>query len=353
MLTSLPRLGVSLFAILAMSSLQASAYLNIGDPAPPITAGQWYKGQPIGKFESGKVYVVEFWATWCTPCKANIPHLTQLAKQYRGKVQVTGVSIWESTDPTEKSYLKKVGKFVQSEGSKMDYTVAADVPEGTTAKSWMTAAGLQGIPASFIVGKDGKIAWIGYPLDLDNAVKQVLDGTFDMKSARDRRDLEMRVIHPIQEAMSGKQYGTAIRLIDAAVKAKPELERRYTYDRLVAQYHTAPAEAKAKSDAILQASNHEIGAYRMIVSILATEPGLSRPSYSYGLDLIQEALKLNEMNYLFLAMGCDVDENLGDHAGAVEMQTKAVAAAEIDSHAPADFVARMRKKLQSLKASSK
>ncbi len=332
---------------------QASTYLNIGDVAPPITAGQWYKGQPISKFQPGKVYVVEFWATWCGPCKANIPHLTELSKQYRKQVQVTGVSVWESTDPTERSYLQKVEKFVRSEGDKMDYTVAADVPEGTTAKQWMTAAGLSGIPASFIVGKDGRIAWIGYPLQLDSAVKQVLDGTFDVKAARERRDLEMSVIRPIQEALAGKEYRKAIHLIDAAVQKKPDLKRMYDYDRLVALFQVDAIQAESDSNKILEDSRHEIGAYRMIGSILATQSGLAKGAYEYGLSIIKDALKQNEMGYLFLAMGSDVCENLGDHAGALEMQTQGVSAAEKDSHAPPDFVLSMKKKLATLVQNSK
>jgi len=337
--------------MVAMARSDTKVYLNIGDLAPPISAGAWYKGQPIQSFEPGRVYVVEFWATWCTPCKANIPHLTELAHQYRGKVQVTGISIWESTDPTNRTYLQKVEKFVKSEGPKMDYTVAADVPQGTTAKRWMTAAGLSGIPASFIVGRDQKIAWIGYPLQLDGVLKQVLAGTFDSKAARTRRDLETSVIHPIQEAMESKNFKKAITLIDAAVLSKPEMKRAYDYDRLVALYHVDPIQAQKNSDDIIRDSGKDIGAYRMICSILATQPGLPKSSYEYGKRLIEDALKQGQMGYLFLAMECDVYTNLGDHAGAVSTQAAAVAAAEIDSHAPRDFVLDMQKKLKRLRAS--
>ena len=70
--------------------------LNLGDPAPPLTVSSWVKGDKVEKFEPGKMYVVEFWATWCGPCLESIPHLTELAHKYKDKgVRFIGVDIWE------------------------------------------------------------------------------------------------------------------------------------------------------------------------------------------------------------------------------------------------------------------
>ena len=89
---SLPtRLGLGL--CLLLGAAHASDYLNIGDAAPAISHVTWLKGQPLGGFEKGKIYVVEFWATWCGPCKANIPNLTTLAKKYAGQVSISGIDI--------------------------------------------------------------------------------------------------------------------------------------------------------------------------------------------------------------------------------------------------------------------
>ena len=59
--------------------------LNIGDKAPAINVETWVKGEPITGYESGRVYVVEFWATWCGPCIAQMPHLSQIARTYKDK----------------------------------------------------------------------------------------------------------------------------------------------------------------------------------------------------------------------------------------------------------------------------
>src|SRR5689334_13332915 len=94
-------------AALAVPTFLASAAsaqdLKVGDAAPPIKIAKWVKGKPDNMSKDGNTYtikpgsihVVEFWATWCGPCKVSIPHLTELAKKYKGKVTFTGVSINE------------------------------------------------------------------------------------------------------------------------------------------------------------------------------------------------------------------------------------------------------------------
>jgi len=199
----------------------ASPRLDLGDPAPELHPAKWLKGAPITGFQTGQVYVVEFWATWCGPCKANIPHLTELAKKYRDQVTIAGISIWESADPTDLAYLQKVEDFVRHQGDKMDYRVAVDGPQGEIAKAWMAAAGEGGIPASFIVGKDGRIAWIGYPANLDEVLQQVLAGKFDVAAARHRRDVDLSVVRPLNEAMAANDFKRAGSVLEVALQLNP------------------------------------------------------------------------------------------------------------------------------------
>jgi thiol-disulfide isomerase/thioredoxin len=136
--------------------------LAVGSSAPAINVGKWLKGKPIEKLDTQAVYVIEFWATWCPPCRRSIPHLTEIAKKYEGKVEVVGVSVYEH-EASEAARLSKVGDFVKSMGEKMDYHVAVDNSQTFMAKEWMEAANQEGIPAAFIV-KGGKIVWIGHPM---------------------------------------------------------------------------------------------------------------------------------------------------------------------------------------------
>ena len=140
----------------------AAPSLSVGSPAPQLQVAKWIKGSPVAKLEASRLYVVEFWATWCPPCRRSIPHLTELAKKYEGKVQIIGVSVSERESNPE-ARLAKVSEFVKTMGDKMSYLVAADTAQGFMSKNWMEAAGQNGIPASFIV-KEGKIAWIGHPM---------------------------------------------------------------------------------------------------------------------------------------------------------------------------------------------
>lgn len=161
-------------ALLAAFAASAQT-LKPGDPAPPIKVAAWTQGEPVEKFQPGQLYVVEFWATWCGPCKTSIPHLTKLSKEYEGKVKFVGVSVWENVD----DQVSHVAKFVQEMGDQMTYTVAVDGDDKTMATTWMQAAAQNGIPSAFIVGKDGKVLWIGHPMSMDDPLKEVVAGTFD------------------------------------------------------------------------------------------------------------------------------------------------------------------------------
>ncbi|MEM1422742.1 MAG: TlpA disulfide reductase family protein, partial [Planctomycetota bacterium] len=83
--------------------------LTVGDPAPALTVGQWLKGEPVDAFENGHVYVVEFWATWCGPCIAGMPHLSEVQKEYGDRVTVIGVNIWEREPEKVPAWMEEQG----------------------------------------------------------------------------------------------------------------------------------------------------------------------------------------------------------------------------------------------------
>src|SRR5437588_12539911 len=76
-------LAAGLALVLAAPAARADGTLSVGDPAPKLQVKEFVKGDPVKELEKGKVYVVEFWATWCGPCRATIPHLTELAKEHK------------------------------------------------------------------------------------------------------------------------------------------------------------------------------------------------------------------------------------------------------------------------------
>jgi tetratricopeptide (TPR) repeat protein len=178
--------------------------LTIGDEAPAISVSKWLKGDPVDRLDPRKPYVVEFWATWCAPCRVSIPRLTELQKKYKGKgVTIIGVSVDQNQNA--------VAPFVTEMGEKMDYTIAIDdVPKGekgstrNMAASWMEAAGQHGIPTAFIV-RDGKVAWIGHPMALDEALEKSLAKEFDIQvvARRYRQErVEMRAAQKSLESIT-------------------------------------------------------------------------------------------------------------------------------------------------------
>jgi len=207
----------------------AEAKLKIGDAAPAIKAAEWIQGEPVKEFSKDNVYVVEFWATWCGPCVATIPHLDKLHEELKDKgVVFIGQNCWERD-------LAKVKPFVEKMGEKMSYRVATDdtseEEKGYMAVNWMQAAERNGIPCSFVVGKDGKIAWIGHPAKLKTELlNEVLAGTFDTNKAAEMEAKEQAAQEAMQKtgrkltkAMQEKDWDTAKTVLDELEKEQPEL----------------------------------------------------------------------------------------------------------------------------------
>ncbi len=241
----------------------AAGNLAVGSPAPAMKVARWVKGTPVKSFEKGKIYVVEFWATWCGPCKQSIPHLTELAKKYAGKATFTGVSVYEKNAPVGEfqNYGDKVDAFVKEWGDKMAYNVAWDGEEAkgdetTMARTWMEAAGQNGIPASFIVDRTGTIVWIGHPMaGLDEALGQVIDGTFDVKAEaekqakiREAQERQMAAYNAYAKPFQAGDYRGAVAGIDKLIASESKYEMQLGVTRYIAlsNYDVPAANAYAR-----------------------------------------------------------------------------------------------------------
>jgi len=202
--------------------------LKVGDPAPKLQTGKWIQGEPVTTFQPGKAYIVEFWATWCGPCRVSIPHLNEVYKKFKDKgLIVIGQDCWERDDAL-------VAPFVKKMGDEMTYRVALDDKEGEgrgkMAESWMAAAGRNGIPSAFVVDTKARIAWIGHPMELkDKILEAVLAGTFDVKQAAadyekaTKAEGEMRAAQmAISEAMKEKNWDEAMAKVGDMAKLMPE-----------------------------------------------------------------------------------------------------------------------------------
>ncbi|MDZ4830108.1 MAG: TlpA disulfide reductase family protein [Phycisphaerae bacterium] len=200
---------VAAFALSAPASAQIKK-LKVGDNAPALVIADWFNGSPT-IIEQDKIYVVEFWATWCGPCKKSIPHLNAMHNELASKgVTIIGVS-------NEESGL--VRSFVDAKGPSMAYLVGVDDSQQTT-QAWMEAAGQEGIPCAFVVGKDRKIAYIGHPLDetFEQTVRGLATGTFDPGSDRKAAP----TIEAARKAAKLKNFRDAYTHYDNAIAVNPK-----------------------------------------------------------------------------------------------------------------------------------
>jgi cytochrome c biogenesis protein CcmG, thiol:disulfide interchange protein DsbE len=128
--------------VAADKKLWAKSYL--GKKAPDLVVEKWLGDKPEVK---GKIVIIDYWATWCGPCRKAIPELNAFAKKFKEKVVVIGIS-----DETEE-------KVKAMKDPKIDYFSAIDT-KGVMKKQLE----VQGIPHVIIMDSDWVVRWEGFPL---------------------------------------------------------------------------------------------------------------------------------------------------------------------------------------------
>jgi thiol-disulfide isomerase/thioredoxin len=236
------------FVSFSPASVLADDLLTIGSDAPALDIEHWVqngegKYGKVTKFEKDKVYVVEFWATWCGPCIASMPHIVETQKKYAEK----GVQIISISDEPKETVDKFLDREVPQSEKEMtfreltkSYCLTTD-PDGSSNESYMQAAGQGGIPCAFIVGKDGKIEWIGHPMTMDEPLASVVEGKWDRKAFAEQfkeqqeiEALQMKVQREVGKHLKDRDYKTAMAKFDeltAGVK-NPEFKLQFAMMKL-------------------------------------------------------------------------------------------------------------------------
>ena len=177
--------GVTMVALLALGLVAVSASAQQrgadttsleGKPAPAFSL-QTVQGKDMDLAkDKGNVVVLDFWATWCGPCRVSLPHLNELSenKELAEKgLKVYAVNLREDKD-TAKGY---------ADQNKLTFAIPLDL-KGAVAEKYL----VQGIPTTVVVGRDGKIAKVlvgsGKNAELDSAVNDALAAENPRKAAK-------------------------------------------------------------------------------------------------------------------------------------------------------------------------
>jgi len=151
------------------------AELSPGTKAPDFTLpkldGSKFTLSTCFKKAPKKVVLLDIWATWCPPCRSEIPFLIKLQKTFAGKdVVIVGVSVDRSKD--------EVVKFVKEQ--KINYTILHDPSAKTVGAPYKVT----GIPATYIIDKKGVIRYaeVGFPRDEEQGRQKAAEMERQIKS---------------------------------------------------------------------------------------------------------------------------------------------------------------------------
>jgi len=283
---------------LAVAARTAEAKLTVGDPAPKLQVAKWVQGEPVKAFDTNHVYIVEFWATWCGPCRTSVPHLNELWQKFkdRGLIAI-GQDVWEQNDGGVASFVKKMG-------DQMTYRVALDdknsEPKGAMAVTWMDAADQNGIPTAFIVNQQGRIAWIGHPMALDEkTLEDILAGRFDIakfaaeyERQQQAQAQEMELSKKLSQALKNKDWDAAEAAVAEMKKLEPDTGDSFDTIRfsiLLGRKNYAEAYKLAESLSDAHPKNAMI--QNSLAWNIATQPGLEKRDLALA---EKAALRANE-----------------------------------------------------------
>lgn len=168
-MSRLQLLTISAFVLLTAHVARAQpkpASPKVGDPAPALDLEELLQAPAGAKadWESlrGKVVVLEFWATWCGPCLAAIPHMNDLAEHFKDK-PVQFIAVTDESKDVIEPFLKK---------APMRAWIGLD-----TDKSMFKRYGIRGIPRIFLIDAIGRVAGVTHPASLDEGdLRNILAG---------------------------------------------------------------------------------------------------------------------------------------------------------------------------------
>lgn len=245
-----------------------------------------------------------------------------------------GIDIWEKTgDKPYESALPAVEQFVKNMGDDMAYNVAADNKSQYMANRWMKAAGLSGIPATFLI-KEGNIIWIGHPSNLEEVMDNVISGKFDeakfaseysKKASASAAAMAgyMAILQPVNDALEAKDYKKAIAEIDRALTRKTIMDTKLRYMKFTTLLeHFSEQQAL---DFAKEWRKEQPAAENILPDIISRLLGLSKDMYTFALECAAGSLSkpgtiIPQAYHLMATLHAEK----GDFTNAVACEEKAI-----------------------------
>ncbi|ESZ21332.1 alkyl hydroperoxide reductase [Mesorhizobium sp. L2C084A000] len=216
--------------------MEGKMMLRMGSPAPSIKVEDWLRGEPLADFQPGKVYIVEFWATWCELCAAEMLELMRLEEKYKDSgLDVVGIAADEDA-PTAVEARTKLDTWLAEKCPDLNHRIAFDYT-GEMKKLWREPGFCVGIPTSFVVDRDGCIAFIGHPSQLGEVLPKVFNGSWRTSNKAKAADqeriatseplaLEQTLKKPIDDrfwaAVKLEDWKTALWAIEEGIASMPD-----------------------------------------------------------------------------------------------------------------------------------
>jgi cytochrome c biogenesis protein CcmG/thiol:disulfide interchange protein DsbE len=178
--------AVSRFVFLRPDRSAGATHSAVGKLAPDVTFSALTNDQPLSlEALRGKVLLVNFWGTWCPPCRAEFPKLVGATKPYlsRDDFQMVSVCVPGGTE-TQKELAAEASEFLKRH--KASFPAVADL-DGSAFSELISASGVSraGIPFTVIIDREGRFSgvWIGYEAGDEEEVARVLGATLENNTA--------------------------------------------------------------------------------------------------------------------------------------------------------------------------
>jgi thiol-disulfide isomerase/thioredoxin len=294
-----------LSGLISLLYLAAVSTFGVGEKAPSLEGVQWLKGKAPAF--SNQVIVIELWRPSCSNCKAQIPHLTSLQKQYGERLSVAAVS---------KEPLAALEEFIKANGDEMEFAIG----KASTELGDTLMAGVSGVPYAYLINKDGLIVWKGHPAGIDDILGKTIEGKVDLEQLKNIAQLEAS----LDNALKSNNPETIMPINEKLLAADPANEKALEVVISAAKYKRSPAFMRETFDRVPQTGLSPEKA-NLFAAMLIAENDLAYRYPEAALKLSFYALTKEPKNDTYLDLFARVLYTIGDIDRAILWEKKALA----------------------------